>query len=78
MELANAFSELADPVEQRRRFEACAIAREGDGRAVYPLDEAFLDALEGGLPACSGVALGVDRLVMLLGDFAEIDEVRAF
>lgn len=78
IELANAFSELADPTEQRRRFAACAASRAAAGKAVYPLDEPFLDALECGLPTCSGVALGVDRLVMLYGGFTTIDEVRAF
>jgi len=78
LELANAFSELTDPVEQRHRFLECARARETAKREVYPLDEPFLDALEGGVKPCSGVALGVDRLVMLLGDFNDIGDVRAF
>ncbi len=78
MELANAFGELTDPVEQRRRFEACAAARAKLGKAAYGLDEAFLKALEQGMPDCAGVALGVDRLVMLMTDSATIDEVRAF
>ncbi|NQU41179.1 MAG: EF-P lysine aminoacylase GenX [Lentisphaerae bacterium] len=78
MELANAFSELTDPVEQRRRFERCAAERQAAGQPVYPLDEPFLAALERGMPPCSGVALGVDRLVMLLGGYASIDDVRAF
>ena len=78
LELANAFSELTDPREQRRRFEACAQARQAAGREVYPLDEPFLKALETGLKPCSGVALGIDRLVMILGDQSEIGAVRAF
>jgi len=78
LELANAFGELTDPVEQRRRFTACAEARAEARRDVYPLDEPFLKALEGGLKPCSGVALGVDRLVMLLGDLSDIGDVRAF
>lgn len=78
MELANAFSELTDAVEQRRRFQACAAERGRLGKDVYPLNEAFLAALDKGLPACAGVALGVDRLIMLLADSASIDEVRAF
>jgi lysyl-tRNA synthetase class 2 len=78
LELANAFGELTDPIEQRRRFAECAEARRRAKREVYPLDEPFLEALESGLKPCSGVALGVDRLVMLLGDFREIGDVRAF
>lgn len=78
MELANAFSELTDPVEQRRRFEACAEARARLGKAVYGVDQAFLTALEQGMPDCAGVALGIDRLVMLMTHSATIDEVRAF
>jgi len=78
LELANAFSELTDPAEQRQRFEACAAARAAEGRAVYPMDEAFLAALEAGLPPCGGVALGVDRLVMLATDSDGIEAVRPF
>ncbi len=78
LELANAFSELTDPAEQRKRFLECAEARKSAKKEVYPLDKPFLEALEGGLKPCSGVALGVDRLVMLLGDFSEIGDVRAF
>ncbi|MDI6774981.1 MAG: EF-P lysine aminoacylase EpmA [Verrucomicrobiota bacterium] len=76
LELAGAFSELTDHAEQRARFEACARARAAAGRAVYPLDEAFLSALEQGLPPCGGAALGVDRLVMLLAGCSDIGEAR--
>lgn len=78
MELANAFSELTDPVEQRARFEACAAARRALGKPVYPLDEDFLSALEGGMPPAAGVALGVDRLVMLLSGAGSLDDVLPF
>jgi lysyl-tRNA synthetase class 2 len=78
LELANAFSELTDPAEQRRRFEQCAHDRERLGKAVYPMDEAFLDALASGLPPCGGAALGVDRLVMLLTGSSNIADVRPF
>ena len=78
LELANAFSELTDPVEQRRRFDECAIQRGKMGHEVYPLEEEFLSALEDGLPACGGVAMGIDRLVMLVTDSASIDDVRLF
>lgn len=78
LELANAFSELTDAGEQRRRFEACAAERKAAGREVYPLDEKFLAALGKGLPPCGGVALGVDRLVMLMTDSSSIEQVRPF
>jgi lysyl-tRNA synthetase class 2 len=65
IELANGFHELTDAVEQRRRFEKEIDARRRVGRHVPPLDEAFLDALERGVPDCAGVAVGLDRLVAL-------------
>lgn len=77
VELANAFSELTDPVEQRRRFAAEAACREKQQRPVYPLPEPFLSELSS-LPPSAGIALGVDRLVMVLTDAARIDEVVAF
>ncbi len=79
LEIANAFSELTDPAEQRQRFETCALERAADGSEVYPLDRAFLAALEEqGLPPCGGIALGVDRLLMVLTGTADIGEVTAF
>lgn len=78
LELANAFTELTDATEQRRRFEECAEERRRMGKPVYAMDEEFLAALERGLPPCGGVALGVDRLVMLLAGASDIEEVRAF
>lgn len=78
VELANAYSELTDPDEQRQRFIACAEERQQAGRAVYPLDEAFLQALQRGMPPSGGIALGVDRLVMLLADVPHINDVNAF
>jgi lysyl-tRNA synthetase class 2 len=77
LELANAYSELADVSEQRARFESCAAARRARGKDVYPLDEPFLAAL-GAMPESGGIALGVDRLVMLLADARSLDEVMAF
>ena len=78
LELANGFHELADPDEQRRRFEADLAARAALGRPARPLDERFLAALSHGLPGCSGVALGFDRLVMAACGLARIDEALAF
>jgi elongation factor P--(R)-beta-lysine ligase len=78
MELANGYLELIDGEEQRKRFEADNALREEQGREVYPLDEKFLAALESGLPACSGVALGIDRLLMALHKLADIDQAISF
>jgi lysyl-tRNA synthetase class 2 len=77
LELANAYTELTDPVEQRKRFEDCAADRRARGKDVYPLDEDFLRDLAK-MPPAGGIALGVDRLVMLLAGAATIDEVVAF
>lgn len=77
VELANAYSELTDAVEQRRRFEACASQRAALGKEVYEIDEVFLRALEN-MPESGGVALGVDRLIMLMAGTASLDEVIAF
>lgn len=78
IELANGFHELADAVEQRRRFEDVNAARAADGRPVLPMPTRMLAALEHGLPDCTGVALGFDRLVMLATAASSIDEVIAF
>ena len=75
IELANAFTELIDPVEQRRRFELAREERRALGEADYPLDEEFLDALVR-MPPSGGVALGVDRLVMLACGVHDIADVR--
>lgn len=77
IELANAYSELTDPAEQRRRFEACAEQRKALGKEVYPIDEAFLQCLEK-MPPSGGVALGVDRLLMLLSGEKSLDAVLPF
>jgi lysyl-tRNA synthetase class 2 len=77
VELCNAFSELTDPAEQRRRFEAESARRRRSGRPATPMPEPFLKALAL-MPPSAGNALGVDRLVMLLADAEEIDAVVAF
>ena len=78
IELANGFHELADVHEQRARFEQDSATRQRHGLESAPLDERLLAALAAGLPDCSGVALGFDRLVMLAEDAARIEEVIPF
>ncbi len=77
LELCNGFSELTDPVAQRRRFEEELELRGRLGKPVTPMPERFLADLAG-MPPAAGNALGIDRLVMLLAGAGEIDEVVAF
>jgi elongation factor P--(R)-beta-lysine ligase len=77
LELANAFSELTDAVEQKNRFEQEREARKRLGKTIYPLPERFLEALCF-MPESAGIALGFDRLVMIFADQKNIDPVVAF
>lgn len=77
MEIANGFSELTDAQEQRQRFEEAFAARTARHRARYAMPENFLAALEH-LPPSAGIALGIDRMIMILADTAHIDDIIAF
>jgi lysyl-tRNA synthetase class 2 len=77
-ELANAYSELNDPIEQNERFEAqLALSEKGDDEAMF-IDHDFIRALEYGMPPTSGIGIGIDRLVMLMTNNSSIQEVLFF
>ncbi len=78
IELANGYHELTDAGEQRRRFEQDLEIRRSRGLPEAPIDHRLIDALDHGMPACAGVALGVDRLVMLAAGASDLKDVIAF
>ncbi len=78
IELANGFHELTDGPEQLRRFEQDNAKRQNKGLDMMPIDQNFIAAINFGLPACAGVALGIDRLLMLALGCSKIDQVIAF
>jgi lysyl-tRNA synthetase class 2 len=77
LELANGFSELNDPVEQRIRFLEANLQREKNGLTALPIPEPFLKELAT-MPPSAGIALGIDRLIMLFAGATQIDDVIAF
>lgn len=78
LELGDAYSELTDPVEQEARFNTELAEVKRLGKTSYEYDQDFLEALKVGLPTCSGIAVGVDRLVMLFADTTNIADTLFF
>jgi len=78
IELGDAYNELTDPIEQEKEFKKEIRLRRKLRKVDYPADADFIEALKSGLPQCSGVALGIDRLLMILADKTDINDVTLF
>lgn len=78
LELADAYSELTDPIEQEERFKKELAELKRSGKTMYDYDHDFIEALKIGLPKCAGIAVGIDRLVMLLAGTKDIADILFF
>jgi lysyl-tRNA synthetase class 2 len=78
IEVANAYTELVEPIEQIKRFRNYQKKRKKMGKESYTIDTKFIAALEHGIPECAGAAIGVDRLIMSILDINDIQQVQAF